>query len=257
MIARHHLLFFALAALACGSENGNSEGTSASSTGTAGPTGASSSSGDTSSGSASSDASSDGSASTSNVTDPTGSTSTGSTTGSTGSTTGSTTGSAEEPSFGDSVFDDVIGMFDYVNGERKGYQPHDRYRGFPLAGGYHQFVTWPIVLEWSDSAAAIAQAQADAVAGGAAPKGMPTFANPGTEPVYVDGVDTTQYMVGGVERPDTFPTEICTMCRSNPAMRMSAFYHDPGGQGPVLTKLGIGAADMGNGDTWWVLRFEE
>ncbi|HFE47025.1 MAG TPA: hypothetical protein ENJ18_16330 [Nannocystis exedens] len=254
IIARHDLLFFALIALTCGDETGSSEGTSTGSTGSTGTaslSGSSSSTGDTSSGSAST------SSDETSTTDATATGSTGST-GATGSTTDTgTTGGAQDPSFGNSVLDDVSDMFDYVNGERQDYQPHDRYRGFPLAGGYHQTVTWPIVLEWSDSAAAIAQAQAQAVAQGAAPKGMPTFANPGTEPVYVEGVDTTMYMVEGVERPDQFLTEICTLCNSNPAMRMSVFYQDPGGQGPVLTKLGIGAADMGNGDTWWVLRFEE
>lgn len=171
------------------------------------------------------------------------------------SSSGATTGAGGGPSFGQSNFGSVTEMFDYVNMERQGYAPHDRYRGFPFQGEYHQMTTWPLVLEWDDAAAELAQAEADAVAGGAAPSGQPTFANPGVEPIYVSGVNTDTYMVSGVERPGLFETETCTLCNSNPFMRMAVYYHDPGGAGPVLTRIGIGAADMGNGNTWWVFRF--
>jgi hypothetical protein len=110
-------------------------------------------------------------------------------------------------------------------------------------------------MKWSDKAAKAAQIEADAVAGGASPSGKKTFANPGQLPIYINGINTASYMVGGKERPGTFTTTACTLCNSNPFMRMGVFYHDPGGAGPVLKSLGIGAADMGGGDTWWVMRF--
>jgi len=155
-----------------------------------------------------------------------------------------------------SHFGAVMEFFDYVNEKREGYSNHDRYAGFPFSGGYyHTNVTWPYTMQWSDTAAAAAQAEANAVAGGATPSGTQTFANPGQLPIYVDGLNTGDYMVGGKERPGSFTTETCTLCNSNPFMRMAVFYHDPNGDGPVLTRLGIGAADLGNGDTWWVMRF--
>jgi hypothetical protein len=154
-------------------------------------------------------------------------------------------------------FSSVDEFFDYVNGQRESYAPHDRYAGFPFTSGYyHTTVTWPYTMAWSDTAAALAQAEAEAVAGGAAPSGQETFANPGQLPLYIDGLNTADYVVGGRERPGSFTTETCTLCNSNGFARMGVFYHDPGGDGPVLTRLGIGAADMGNGDTWWVMKFE-
>jgi hypothetical protein len=149
-------------------------------------------------------------------------------------------------------------MFDYFNQKREGYAPHDRYKGFPFEGGYHGNVTWPLAMQWSPEAAAIAQAEADAVAAGKAPTGKATFANPGAGPLYVDGVNTTTYMVTGVEWAGNFTGgETCTLCSGNPFARMGLFYQDPGGDGPVLTQVGIGASDAGGGDTVWVYRFAE
>ena len=173
-----------------------------------------------------------------------------------GADAGSDAGSGGATFGSGSFFSSVDEFFDYVNEKRQSYAPHDRWAGFPFAGGYyHDNVTWPYVMQWSDAAAIAAQAEADAVAGGAAPSGQETGANPGQLPIYIDGLNTADYQVGGKERPGSFPTETCTLCNSNGFMRMGVFYHDPGGDGPVLTSLGIGAADMGNGDTWWVMRF--
>jgi hypothetical protein len=147
-------------------------------------------------------------------------------------------------------------MFDYVNEMRESYQPHDRYKGLPFAGGgYHSNVTWPMSMAWNEDAAAEAQAEADAVAGGSSPSGFETMSNPGANHLFVDGVNTATYMVTAKESSGMFSTEMCTLCNSNPFMRMSVFYHDPGGDGPVLTSLGVGAAAVG-ADTWWVLTFE-
>lgn len=155
-----------------------------------------------------------------------------------------------------SNFSSVQGYFNYVNDKRKSYASHTRWSGFPFSGGkYHSNVTWPYTMQWSDAAAAAAQVEADAVAGGASPGGKQTLANPGQLPIYVDGLNTASYMVGGKERPGSFITSTCTLCNSNTFMRMAVFYHDPGGAGPVLTRIGIGAADLGNGETWWVIRF--
>jgi hypothetical protein len=155
-----------------------------------------------------------------------------------------------------SHFGSVTEFFDYLNSKRESYANHKRYSGFPFSGGYyHSNETWPIKMQWSETAAVSAQSEADAVAKGSTPSGKQTFANPGQLPIAIHGINSTGYMVGGKERPGSFPTETCTLCNSNPFMRMAVFYHDPGGEGPVLTKVGIGAADLGNGHTWWVMRF--
>ena len=174
--------------------------------------------------------------------------------GGTGSGSG---GDAVEPSFGSgSHFDSVMAMFDYVNGQRTSYQPHDRYKGFPFGGGsYHTNVTWPITFTWSAAAAATAQAEANAVAAGGTPSGSETDSNPGANHLFIAGLNTADYMVTAQESAGAFSTDQCTLCNSNPFMRMAVFYHDPGGDGPVLTELGIGAAAVG-ADTWWVLKFE-
>jgi hypothetical protein len=173
--------------------------------------------------------------------------------------THSTTDSAHtvSASFGSgSNFSSVKEFLAYVNQKRESYSNHKRWAGFPFSGGhYHTNVTWPYTMKWSDQAASAAQSEADAVAGGVAPSGKKTFANPGQLPIVIDGLNSASYMVGGKERPGSFTTETCTLCNSNPFMRMGVFYHDPGGDGPVLTHIGVGAADLGNGDTWWVIRF--
>jgi hypothetical protein len=149
-------------------------------------------------------------------------------------------------------------MFAYINETRVSYEPHERYGGFPFEGSYHAQVTWPLVMQWNEQAAALAQAEADAVATGQPPAGKATFYNPGAGPLYIEGVNSNTYVVTSVEWPGNFTAgEACTQCASNPFARMGIFYQDPGGNGPVLTQLGIGAADAGNGDTVWVFWFAE
>ena len=38
---------------------------------------------------------------------------------------------------------------------------------------------------------------------------------------------------------------------SNGTARMGMFYHDPGGSGPVLSKIGCGGAQSPGGSSWW------
>ncbi len=123
-------------------------------------------------------------------------------------------------------------MFDSVNATCESYASHDRYAGFPFTTGYyHTDVTWPYTKQWDAGAAAIAQAEADAVVGGSTPSGTETFNNPGQLPVYIAGTNTAAYTVGGQERPGSFITDTCTLCNSNGFMRMGLFYQDPGGAG--------------------------
>ena len=168
-------------------------------------------------------------------------------------------GTPGEPSFGSgSSFGSVEEMLDYLNEQRQAYDFHDRYKGFPFGGGqYHQSYTWPLTFDWDDGVAAAAQTEADAVAGSGTPSGQETVASgPGGETLFLDGLNSPHYMVSAKERAGAFDTQECALCNANPIMRMAVYYHDPGWDGPVLDTIGIGAADAGGGDTWWVMIFE-
>jgi hypothetical protein len=100
-------------------------------------------------------------------------------------------------------------------------------------------------MNWNETAAAIAQIEADAVAGGAAPSGVDVV---GAGYFWVDGVNQSPYMV---------TTDEYHMSTNNTFARMSIDYHDFGGNGPVLTEIGLGASAEDDGGTVWVLVFME
>ena len=150
---------------------------------------------------------------------------------------------AGPPSFGsESAFDDVHDMADLINSERVDYEPNSRYWGIPFSDDhFHTNYTWPIVMEWDEAAAAIAQNAADAIADGELPAWLISVEG-GT--IYVSTPCAAPYFVHASEG---------TMSSNNPFIRMAAVFQDFGGDGPVLDGVGIGAADMGDGDTAWVL----
>jgi hypothetical protein len=157
-----------------------------------------------------------------------------------------------------SAFDDVLQMLDYLNEQRHGYLPHDRWRGLPWTGESHQIVTWPVEFVWDDALALEAQLEADALAAGDSPQGSPHTADTlHIPPLYVRGVSTERYVVLGPELPDSWGmSNMSTLGREHGSARQALYYHDPGGAGPVLERVGIGASDAGDGSTWWVLTFE-
>jgi len=169
----------------------------------------------------------------------------------------SSTGDEGGPSFGSgSAFDDVTQMFAYINEQREGYLSHERWRGMPWTGSGHSTMTWPTTFVWDDALATQAQAEADAIAAGAAFTGSP--ATDGVTPaIYVSGVDSSHYSVAGLELSQSWGVESqSSLSHHHGSARMAIYYHDPGGEGPVLTRLGIGAADAGAGDTAWVFVWE-
>jgi hypothetical protein len=173
----------------------------------------------------------------------------------------SSSGGDEPPgaSFGwGSAFDDVQQMLDYLNEQRQGYLPHDRWRGLPWTGQSHQMVTWPVAFAWDDELAVLAQLEADALASGAPPEGSPATADTlNMPPLYVRGVNSDHYVVLGPELPNSWGvSNNSTLGREHGSARQALYYHDPGGAGPVLAHVGIGASDAGDGSTWWVLVFE-
>ncbi|TET35849.1 MAG: hypothetical protein E3J72_10100 [Planctomycetota bacterium] len=142
-------------------------------------------------------------------------------------------------------------MYDYINATRQSYMHHDRWKGMPWEGDYHNNITWPSSHSWSDSLADQAQADADRLAGGGggSPKGMPARFSQG---MYIDGLGAANYQVTGLEKDGV---QHDFLHKSGTA-RMAIHYYDPG-EGPVLRQIGIGAADTGNGSTYWILLYGE
>ncbi len=169
----------------------------------------------------------------------------------------SSTGDESGPSFGSgSAFADVMQMFAYINEQREGYLSHERWRGLPWTGSGHMTMTWPTTFVWDDALAMQAQAEADAIAAGAAFTGSPATDGV-TPPIYVAGVDSAHYSVSGYELSQSWDVENeSSLSHHHGSARQAIYYHDPGGEGPVLTRLGIGAADAGAGDTAWVFVWE-
>ncbi|TET31441.1 MAG: hypothetical protein E3J72_22245 [Planctomycetota bacterium] len=164
----------------------------------------------------------------------------------------------------------VQSMFDHVNTQRNIYAScHDGYADYPFtASSEDQHInpwTWSVTMTWNDGLAAEAQDEADRLAQSGGPKGKKCqpYINPGvtviTEPYWAYGLETQKYMVsarsweGGVNGQDgTRWWE-----QSNGYARQGIFYQT--GRIPYnhKTMLGVGKADVGANDIWWVLIFGE
>jgi hypothetical protein len=74
----------------------------------------------------------------------------------------------------------------------------------------------------------------------------------------VTGIGTAEVQVTARDEPgDWHPARFTTraaLVHTNGAARMALFYQDPGGDGPVLTRMGCGAAAAPDGRArWWVV----
>ncbi|TET33478.1 MAG: hypothetical protein E3J72_16800 [Planctomycetota bacterium] len=133
-----------------------------------------------------------------------------------------------------------------------GYGYHDRYKGFPWRGEQHTNQTWPITFQRDSGLEAKAQAEAERINAGGTPKGEQRSG------LYLDGVDTANYIIACKELDSTsMGKEGPPMSKNWGTARLAIHYHDAGGDGPVITKIGIGAVDAGEGHTWWVLWYAE
>jgi len=180
-------------------------------------------------------------------------------------TTGAGAGGSEGP-FGtyapgdDPPFKTGAELCAYVNEERAGYAPHDRWRGPPWNGEYHQNVTWPLALTIDAALSSEAQAQAAALAGGGSPEGAPYSdgSPPPHQYLYVSGVNTASYMIASEEKAGDWTTDlagnlVAGITSNNGTARMGMFYQDSGGSGPALTRIGCGGAATLAGGRWWVM----
>ncbi len=150
-------------------------------------------------------------------------------------------------------------LCDYVNASRKLSSSHERYKGFPWKGAYHSIKTWPISFTHDLSLDTVAQLEADRLAKEGTPVGGSTADSSWRNPIWVSGTNTSSYMVTSQDEPgDWDPTTSfaskAALIESNGSARMGLFYQDPGGGGPVLTRMGCGGALALDGKSkWWVV----
>ena len=172
-----------------------------------------------------------------------------------------------------SNFTSVMQFHTYLNTERNqygsGFMPHDRWKGYPWEGEYHQDFTFSIPFAWDDGLAAQAQAEADALAAGGSPSGHQQNGSNGlpfcpAAPFWIDGINTASWKISFAEHetdwmpppahPDSCPAPFA-ISADNQHARMGLFYHDFGGDGPAINKVGVGAAVGADCEVWWVLQF--
>jgi hypothetical protein len=147
----------------------------------------------------------------------------------------------------------------YVNSQRQSDQGHDRYKGFPWRGAYHQTRTWPIPMTIDPTLSQVAQAEAQRVAAGGSPAGQSSDDSSWRRPVWFGGVETAQEVVTSQDRPGEWDPSTdfaskAALIGTNGSARMGLFYHDSGGDGPALRKMGCGGALASDGQSkWWVV----
>jgi hypothetical protein len=160
----------------------------------------------------------------------------------------------------------VQDMFNYVNSSRQTYASHGGYGDYPWEAGHNNGMqniipwTWPVSMTWDQGLADEAQQLADAIAAGGSPFGRKfNFQNSTTkEAFWADGLDTAKYRICA-QSLDSSTEDSRWFSHSNGTAREGIFYqtgmaltaHD------CKTKLGVGKADVGANDIWWVLIFGE
>jgi len=149
----------------------------------------------------------------------------------------------------------------FINSERPMYASHERWRGEPWSGTYHTMKTWPYTFTIDSSLNDEAQAEADRLAKGGSPKGNPHMSSSWGRTLYVAGVNTSDYQVTGMEELCDYQigklaSGTMAMSSGNGSARMALYYQDPGGMGPVLTRIGCGGAAAPGTDRgmWWVVK---
>jgi hypothetical protein len=132
-----------------------------------------------------------------------------------------------------------------------------------------------VQFTWDDALAASAQAEADALAAGGGPSGTQQNGSNGLPicamaPFWIDGINTGSWKISFAEQPshwmqtmyESCPPTTFALTPDNQHARMGLHYHDFGGDGPAITRLGVGAALVPDGENgeckvWWVLQFGE
>ncbi|TET33472.1 MAG: hypothetical protein E3J72_16770 [Planctomycetota bacterium] len=187
--------------------------------------------------------------------------------GSTGSGDGSINGGDTGNDAGNKIFT-VKDMFDYLNYKREiyagtgghGTAPHGGFDGYPWEGENlpeSQPYTWSITFTWDSELAKEAQGEAERLRDGGSPVGRRfKHQSPiGGEPMWLEGLDAPKYMASGFCSPDT--AQYAWWKTNNGTARMALHYQTGTAPYNHKTKLGIGKADTGDNDIWWVFLYGE
>jgi hypothetical protein len=137
------------------------------------------------------------------------------------------------------------------------YGYHTRWKGMPWEGEDHSNNTFPWHFTWDDDLACQAQQEAERIAAGGSPEGQRAdhqsyYVDP-PRPFFVHGLNTENWRLSAKElrNDEWFPLD-----QGNGSARMGLFYHDFGGDGPAINRVGVGAAIVGDcTEIWWVLQF--
>ena len=166
-----------------------------------------------------------------------------------------------------SGFFTVKDMFDYLNYEREMYSgtgghgtaPHGGYDGYPWEGQglpESQPYTWSITFAWDSELAEEAQTEAERLRDGGSTQGR-RFSHQGYggEPMWLLGLDSPKYMASGLSEADTaaYPW----WKNNNGTARMALHYQTGTAPNNHKTRIGIGKADTGVNDVWWVFIYGE
>jgi hypothetical protein len=167
-----------------------------------------------------------------------------------------------------SNFAEVGELFDWINEQRGAYAgegpylPHSRYKGIPWQGEGHEIYTFATRFSWDDALAGSALEEAQRLADGGVPAGVQVAGQNGqNRDFWVDGLNTKDWRITAPEYPGDWEGTYAPSALhiSNGSVRMGLYYHDFGGDGPAITRLGMAAviADPNACALWWVLQFGE
>ncbi len=149
---------------------------------------------------------------------------------------------------------------DYLIQERVSYEPHGRYRGIPWHGQDHENRTFALAFAQDEALAEIAQAEAVRVAMGGGPVGVNVPGQNGENREYwMEGDGTANWRITAIEYPGDWDVpmwshEKAALHPTNGSARMGFFYHDFGGQGPAINKIGVGGKTTSDCRVVWVLQ---
>ena len=147
----------------------------------------------------------------------------------------------------------------YVNAIREKARQHDRYKGYPGKGAYHTTRTWPTTFAVDPALVALAQTEADRLARESNPQGSRHADSSWRRPIWIAGLGSEDYQLTAQDqRGDWDPSKNyvsrASLIDANASCRMGLFHQDPGGDGPVLTRMGCGGAIAADGTSrWWVV----
>jgi len=164
-----------------------------------------------------------------------------------------------------SYFADVQAFFEEMNTQRGSYGgeppylPHDRWKGIPWEGEYHNNWTFPVRFTWDDGLAAQALEEAQRLADGGAPAGTQVAGQNGCcRDFWIDGLNTADWRLTAAEYPGDYDdpyNSTAAFTPGNGSARMGLFYHDFGGDGPAINRMGVGAVSTASCEVWWVMQF--